>query len=786
MPIDESILKDADVLAAPISAADPSGKNPAADERYQELRVEVDKENSPTGEAVQWPRVAELGALILQKVAKDLLVAAYTAFGLYKTKGLRGLAVGLAAIDKILETHWDTMFPPLARIKGRGTAVRWLLEHAQNALSSYTPTPADRPAITALVDISKSFRGRARDKLGDHCPSFKDWTDLLESLRQTLPPEEAAPPPPPEPVAAPPPAPAPVPQVSPAAPVPQASSPAPAPAPVAAPPPPEQKPADDPATLAAAWLRPIPGDKGSEASGTDEYQSVLAEVDKLQSPSGGTIDWAKVIRDGDTVLQRQAKDFKIACHVALARHRTGKLAGLALGLAIVAELADVFWDTMQPPVARIRGRVGAMRGLLDLIEPDLNAHVPKPDEGPALAALKQAATRLQAVTRARFADQAPNLRLLIQTIDQLIMTVKEAAKAAAPPPPPEPKPAPVPEARPTPPPPPQPAAAPAPAPTAAPSAPIAAPAAVAGPGDATPAAVDKFLRGVGDEFIKLGGALRRARLSDPLAYRLLRTGLYVHITAPPPAPKDDTTAIPSLSDKDRGRLDTLRQANKWAELVEASESLLPTNRYCLDLHRHSHDALRQLGPDHAAAAAALAAELASLLTRLPRLLALKFKEGAPLASPETRSWIDASVLTSGAAAPSASTAAPIILTAAPSAPAEPNQLLKLMASDRENGLRVAAAQIQQAPSGREKFLRRLELAEACAAGKDAPLARQLLTGLVAEIDALRLDTWEPLLATRCFTALVRSIPKNAPAEKPALDAALARLASLDPFAATRP
>ena len=119
MPIDESILKEAEALAAPISAAEPSGKNPAGDERYQELRVEVDKENSPTGEAVQWPRVAELGAQILQKVAKDLLVAAYTAFGLYKTRGLRGLAVGVATLDLLLDRHWDTMFPPLARVKGR-------------------------------------------------------------------------------------------------------------------------------------------------------------------------------------------------------------------------------------------------------------------------------------------------------------------------------------------------------------------------------------------------------------------------------------------------------------------------------------------------------------------------------------------------------------------------------------------------------------------------------------------------------------------------------------------
>ena len=205
MPIAEVILKEAEALAAPISAAEPAGKNPAGDERYQELRVEVDKESAPTGEAVRWPRVGQLGAEILQKVAKDLLVAGYMTFGMFRARGLQGLAVGFVAVDLLFDRHWEGMFPPVARLKGRGTALRWLLEHATAGVSSYNPVPADRAAITALIEASKSLRGRARDKLGDHVPSFKEWTDLLESLRQTLPPEAEAPP---EPEPAPAPAPA--------------------------------------------------------------------------------------------------------------------------------------------------------------------------------------------------------------------------------------------------------------------------------------------------------------------------------------------------------------------------------------------------------------------------------------------------------------------------------------------------------------------------------------------------------------------------------------------------
>ncbi len=802
MPIAEVILKEAEALAAPISAADPSGKNPAGDERYQELRVEVDKESAPTGEAVRWPRVAQLGAEILQKVAKDLLVAGYMTFGMYRAQGLQGLAIGFATVDLLFERHWDGMFPPVARLKGRGTALRWLLEHATAGVSTHNPQPSDRAAITALIEIGRSLRGRARDKLGDQVPSFKEWLDLLESLRQTLPPEAevavaAEPEPAPAPVAA---------AAAVEAPVAKdMSSGTAAPAPVLAAPAAPAGP--DPLALVAPWLAPIPGPNpaGSDPTASEEYQGLLAEVDKLQSPSGGTVAWPKVVQLGDVVLKRQAKDLRVACHLVLGRYRSGGLAGLALGVSVLAEISDQYWDTMQPPASRVRGRLGALRGLLDQLEPELTGYQPRAEDRAAIAQLKVAIARLQTVLRARLGDQAPVLRLLLQTVEQLAMTVAEP-----PPPPPvvETKPPPPPvtatpaAAPPKPPPPPVTATPTAPTP-AAPTPTVAAPTPVAAApsGDAaTPAAIDRFLRGLGEELVKLAGALRRARSTDPLAYRLIRTGLYVYIAAPPPSQADGSTTIPGLAEKDRERLEGLRTNGRWAELLEASESLLPASRYALDLHRHSAEALQRLGGEHENGRRALISELGALLKRLPRVLELKDRDGAPLADDATRGWIEAEVLGGGQSggsgvsapaaisAPGAMSAAPVAFTmpavAASPPGAEHAQLKALFAANkRDDALRLAALLIQQAASGREKFLRRLELAESCLDAKDPSLARTLFTGLAAEIDALHLETWEPALAIRGFEGLARSVPKNQPADKPALDAALTRLAALDPLRA---
>ena len=326
-------------------------------------------------------------------------------------------------------------------------------------------------------------------------------------------------------------------------------------------------------------------------------------------------------------------------------------------------------------------------------------------------------------------------------------------------------------------PPPPPVTTPVPPPPTT-SAPVSAPTATAAPtGDvANSAAVDKYLRGSGEELVKLAAALRRARSADPLAYRLLRSGLWIYIAAAPPSQPDGGTMIPGIAERDRARLEAMRGNGRWAELLEDSESLLPMARFALDLHRYSAEALQNLGAGHDPARLGLCAEVGALLRRLPRLLELKDKEGVPLADEATRAWVEREVLPSGGGSGSSAGPAPVVVAAGPPG-AEAAELKALFAANkREEALRLGAAQIQQAGSGREKFLRRLELAEAC----DPLLARPLFSGLAVEVEAQRLDTWEPALAVRCFEGLARTIPRGQASDKPALDAALVRLAGLDP------
>ena len=65
---------------------------------------------------------------LLTAKGKDILVACYLAGGLLQTRGLPGLHDGARILADLLETYWDQLYPPLARLRARRNAVQWLID----------------------------------------------------------------------------------------------------------------------------------------------------------------------------------------------------------------------------------------------------------------------------------------------------------------------------------------------------------------------------------------------------------------------------------------------------------------------------------------------------------------------------------------------------------------------------------------------------------------------------------------------------------------------------------
>jgi type VI secretion system protein VasJ len=527
---------------------------------------------------------------------------------------------------------------------------------------------------------------------------------------------------------------------------------------------------------AAPWLEPIPGPSpgGVAARLEPEYQAVANEVAKLDSVMGGDVNWKAVTAGADGLLKGKSKDVVIAAYLAHALHVTGGLDGLATGATLLAELMDRYWDSAFPELKRIRGRANAVQWFLEKTQPALTGVSVGAADAARVAALDAATKRFAEVVRGRFADAAPGTGSLLEAVGRIRY---DAERASAPPPVPSPPAAPTSQ-------PPAPVAAPsAPAPIA--SAPVAALPALSGE-LANADQVVEFLRNTGSALASAGATLRGANTSDPFAYRVLRTGLWLHLAAEPPSEGGKCT-IPPPSEDLRAQLKLLAQNQKWTALLEESESALSQSRFWLDLHRMTSQALAALGSANDRARAAVAAEVRTLLDRMPTLASLSFSDGTPFADAQTRTWLDEEVARkpAGDAAQGAS-------SGEGEAP-DPAILERISRAKKLFGggkAREALAEFQgyvaTRPSRRAQFRARLDLARACAGAGLMAIAKATYEELDRDAVAHGIDEWEPALAAECLKGLIaaaRALAKDPRGVTTTLEARYQRLCRLDPAAA---
>jgi type VI secretion system protein VasJ len=530
---------------------------------------------------------------------------------------------------------------------------------------------------------------------------------------------------------------------------------------------------------ARPWLEPIPGPSpsGVPAKLEPAYQSVASEVAKSDVPSGGAIDWKRVADASGELLRTRSKDLVLGSYLAHALHVTKGIDGLTTGVTFLAEMLDGFWDTLHPEAKRLRGRANALQWFLEKTAQTLPVNEGAAVKLPEIDALEAATSRLAQIVRDRFADSAPAVSPVLERIAQMRISAAEAHPEEAPvpaPPPPVPAAAPGPPATSS-------AAVAAPGPSAAAPAPVvAAPA----PGAELSAAADAtdFLRGLGDALISASGVLRRADSSDPATYRVLRVGLWLHLTSAPAA-TSGATRVPAVPAPRRAQLALLAENRKWAALLEETESSASEFRFALDLHRLSWQALSGLGASHHRARQALAAEVRVLLSRMPELSGLAFADGSPFADAQTKAWL-ASEIAGNEAAAGPQGPAPAGDDGSAERLAEAKKLFS--ASRIKDALALLQEGVAGARAGRERFLSRLALARLAAGAGLTAVAKATYQELVREATAHALERWEPALVAECLKGLIssaRALSNDPRGTAPDLTEAYTRLCGIDPAAA---
>lgn len=770
---------------APVSDASPAGEDARYEPLHEEIRNEAAKLESATTGMPDWDQIVKSAESLTTSKSKDLLIESYAAYALYQTEGLMGLAAGLFLLAESMDRYWDAMHPPARRIRARVNAISWLTEKLDVSLPETQVGAGDHDAVEALDAAVKRLRSVVGERFEDQAPAVRPMADAVERLKLSLPERADAPAsdtePPPPPDAAPP-----VPDngagaAAPAAAVP-AAGPAPTPAPAQAPPPaaepaPPASPAQaeapkekdlgaELAEKAAKWIEPIPGDSpvGIDAKYELAHEELRNDVTALDSPTGGNLDWDDGIQRAGAILENTSKDLLIATYLAFGLWETKRVEGLAIGLEVISQICERYWEDCYPPARRIRGRSNALSWLLDRVEGPLPDEKLTAKDRHAVELLEEASKRFANVVRDKFEDAAPSIRPLLDNVQRLKMSVPEPAapKPAAPPP----------QA--------QPAAAPRPAPAAAkPAAP--APAAPSAPADlADTKEIKKFATDVGKSLLDASKALREASLAEPMSYTFLRVGLALGANVPPA--EGGQTKVPAPPDMVVKDFDAKLSAGDWEGLLKKAEITLGGKRYWLDMHRYAALALGNMGKEYAGARDAVMAGAALWVKLFPELLDMSFAGGLPFASDLTKDWIANELAGGGGGGGGGADAG------------EGAEILgkarSLAAGGKvDEALGALEGLSHSARSGRARFKARLAMAQALASGNTAPAAEGIYDALLAEIDAVRLEQWEPELAAECYRGHLSCLRAMKKANDPVIAQQTAlvyrRLCRVDPLGAAK-
>ncbi len=524
---------------------------------------------------------------------------------------------------------------------------------------------------------------------------------------------------------------------------------------------------------------PVPGDEpaGENAREDAAYETLSAEVSKMDVDGPTAVDWRKVTDLSQGLLRDRTKDYLVAAYFAYALGREEGLRGLAVGLGVIARMVETFWDSGFPPPRRERARVGAVDWLAERFGPqldDLEVDAGNAEDVLLVLTMAEDVDRLldekAEKTQANLGDLLRPLRAKRQDAQYIVDQRRQAEEAAAatdpapeepteteadaPPTaeavvqevvPPAAAPAAVAE-------PPAQAAGPA---APQPSSPSVAPAAVGAPPQlpSSPGPeLDRAISAFRSTMLGFARSLRAADPADPRAYGVHRSAIWLQVVALPPD-KAGVTELPAPNGGVASAIDALVAADNHAEAVAACEAATEDRMFWLDPHRHVANALGAMGQE--AARSTVVAEVAAFLGRFPRLLEFKFQGGRPFADDQTRLWLKETVLKSGGGGDVGDAADD---GGVGSALSEARGLAANGKQDEAAELLTRGA--RGAGGGRAGLLWDLAKADLCLSMGLAGPAYQMLTALEERHRAVDLDTWEPALAERLTTLRLQSLKRG--------------------------
>ena len=357
------------------------------------------------------------------------------------------------------------------------------------------------------------------------------------------------------------------------------------------------------------------GPTGVDAAEISEFAEITREIARIGLGGVRAVDWASVSANAELILRERSKNLRVAAYLAYGLYETRGLKGLGVGIGVIADMCDAFWNDLHPPLHRLRGRVRALEWLADRVLAAFERGDAPADASGFESALLQT-ERLVASLTERCPDAGdavhrlvPVLRVRRETLVRIADARRRLDEASS-------------------------LRTDSASSVAAESTGLRR----SGAND-DPAARrerERSLRELGRSMLETARALRNGDAADVRAYTLQRAAIWLPVRELPPA-TGGRTELPPPSGEVRGAIAAATTGGDSADALSRCEDAATDSLFWFDAHRIAAEALSAMG--HAPAARAVRAETGALLCRLPGLADLSFNDGTPFAEPVTREWL---------------------------------------------------------------------------------------------------------------------------------------------------
>ncbi len=521
-----------------------------------------------------------------------------------------------------------------------------------------------------------------------------------------------------------------------------------------------------------------------------EFEQLEAELAKQESLTAETVDWQLVAKLSAQIIDNSSKDLLVGTYLCQALLMTEGISGLAVGLHVLNELVDNYWDGLFPPLKRMRARQTAFTWLAEKSGQYLSDHQPGASHGEAILEAADAIKALDGLLVEKMGDQAPLLTDIsrpLKNYKQSALAEREKAekaaqsipgtvaekapevaaedtgsKAAETPPPLVPK-APV-----------------ASAPKASLEAPVVS-GAIENDADSK-----KILRQLQSTMRDISSFWINTRLSDPRPYRQARVAAWMVVENLPPD-NDGVTQINPPAPERLKFFQSQQEKKDYAGLIPELEKTLARSPFWLGGHFLVVKSLRQLGGEYDDAVQTIIRELGNFLDRLPGAVQLSFSDGTPFADDQAKMWLDAEVSGSRGSSSQSSDSSQSDGDEWSSALSAAKQLAA--GGDTEQAIQLLNDRILSSAQLRDQFQWRCALAELLLQTGNAETAASILEQVEKQGSEMRLADWEPSLLAKIYNLLYQSYQKQKKLKKDdkSLDArlehAFEQLCWFDPIAA---